>query len=455
MNFSANNREPKRRRAPPTTARFTRFLRAVTLFTLPPVAIALVELGRTIGPLLATTLTLLLLTGLLYGIGPRVQAGFNDVERPRWVGSLAMPLFDTAWCAALLSPVTTGLFCVLVLPVAFVRSSAHSQTFSPSGEGGLAPCHSRAISLHVIPGNCVSGSQPGSPSATRRYESLNAHPLGLASIAQAGSALALLWSTYGVWIRRRWVRVRRVDVEVAGLPESLSGYRIAHLNDLHIGSIDRFNAAKSWVALANALEADLVAVTGDLVSTGSAFHDEVVALLGALRGRDGVFACLGNHDYYSEASLCARLAQHGVRVLRNEGIVSTGAVDRADIFIAGVEDLWRGKPDLSRALETRPKGMPTVLLAHNPDFFPNAVREKIELTLSGHVHAGQVAVPFFSDRFSLGRFATKWPAGLFKEGISHLFVSAGLGTTGPAIRIGAAPEIVEIVLRRSAPPSPT
>ena len=393
-------------RRPPSTARFVRVLRTITLLTLPPVGIALVELGRRIPPWSAALLAMATLGGILWGIGPRVRAGFADVPRPWWVGALAMPLFDTAWSAALFSPLACGALALLVFPLAFVRGTA-------------AP--------------------------------------GLAGLTQLGCLLSLAIATYGVFVRRRWVRLRRVEVPIADLPASLDGYRIAHLSDLHIGSTVPAADAMRWVARANALDADLVAVTGDLVSTGSSFHGEVVAVLGALRGRDGVFACLGNHDYYEEDALCARLLERGVRVLRNEGL----AIDRAGarLWLAGVEDLWRGVVDLAAALAGRAAASPdperacvTVLLAHNPAMFPDAAERGVELTLSGHTHAGQVGIPFVEG--GLARLTTKYAGGLFREGASSLFVHAGLGTTGPAIRIGAAPEIVEIVLRRLPAPVP-
>jgi predicted MPP superfamily phosphohydrolase len=132
-----------------------------------------------------------------------------------------------------------------------------------------------------------------------------------------------------------------------------------------------------------------------------------------------------------------------VRVLRNEGV----ALREGKLFLAGVEDVWRGAPDLDAALRDRPKGAPVVLLAHNPEYFPAAGAAGVALTLSGHTHAGQLAVPFLVSRATLSHFVTRWPAGLFREGDAQIFVHAGLGTTGPAIRLGAAPEVVEIVLR--------
>jgi len=355
-------------------------------------AVALLELGRRFGPFFAAFLALGTLSLVLYGIGLRVRLGFEDRPRAPWIGRLAMPLFDMMWCTCLFAPVTTGLFALVALP----------------------------LSLKVP------------------------RVLGLAPIVQIGALLALLAAAYGVFVRRRWVRLRKVEVPIVGLPESLDGYRIAHLSDLHIGSIDRVAHAREWILKCNALSPDLVAVTGDLLSTGDHFHDDVVEVLGSLRGRDGVFACLGNHDYYREGALCDRLAASGVRVLRNEGLV----VDRG-LFVAGVEDMWRGSVDLDAALEGRPEGLPSLLLSHNPALFPAAAAQKVSLTLSGHIHAGQIAVPFLSERWSLGRLSTRYSAGLYEREGARLFVHAGLGTTGPAIRFGAAPEIVEIVLRRA------
>jgi predicted MPP superfamily phosphohydrolase len=384
----------------PSIAQFTRFLRGLTLFAMPPTAIALLELGRRFGPIFAALFTLSSLSLVLYGIGLRVRLGFDDVPRAAWIGRLAMPVFDMVWCTCLFSPVTTGITALLALPLSMKMPQV----------------------------------------------------LALAPIVELGTLLALSASAYGVFVRRRWVRLRRLEVSIAGLPPALDGYRIAHLSDLHIGSIDRASNGRAWADKCNALSPDLVAVTGDLLSTGHHFHDEVVEVLGSLQGRDGVFACLGNHDYYQEGALCDRLASSGVRVLRNEGVIlALGERGEDLLFVAGVEDLWRGTVDLDAALSGRPEGVTSLLLSHNPGLFPAAARQGVSLTLSGHVHAGQIAVPFLTERWSLGRLSSPYSAGLFERGVARLFVHAGLGTTGPAIRFGAAPEIVEIVLRQATP----
>ncbi len=366
-----------RRRSP---GRYIRFLQLITAGALAPLAIAVFHL---LGLLAGSAATVALAALVVAPIRARVRFGFEDTRRARWIPSIVV-LFDVLWMATVLAPLTTLL---------------------------------AAVALFAA----------GRPS--------------LASACIDGVALAGVTAAYGVLVRRRWVIRRRLEVAVPKLPTALDGYRIVHLSDLHIGSIDSRGDALEWVRAANLLEPDLVVITGDMLTTGTAYHDDVVAVLSELRARDGVFACLGNHDYYDEESLCARLAAGSVKVLRNEGVAL------GELFVAGVEDMWRGRPDLEAALRGR-GARPVVLLAHNPDYFPTAAEAGVALTLSGHTHAGQLAVPFLVSRATLSHFVTRWPAGLFRDGDAQIFVHAGLGTTGPAIRLGAAPEVVEIVLRR-------
>jgi predicted MPP superfamily phosphohydrolase len=328
-----------------------------------------------------------LLVLVVVPIGPRVRLGFHDRKHGPLLTGLAL-LFDILW---------TG---ILFVPAALIP------TF--------------LLSLVRFPG------------VMRVFEIAVAVGLGIAA--------------YGVLVRRRWTRVRRVEVELPRLPPSFDGYRIVQLSDVHVGTMNREAAVKKWVETTNALAPDLVAITGDLLSSGTAFHDEAIESLGGLRARDAVVGCLGNHDYYSEDALCRGLEANGLRMLRNRGF--TIEREKEAIYVAGVEDHWRGSPDLDAATRGA-NGAPVVLLAHNPDYFPIAREAGVALTLSGHTHAGQIAVPFAVEMLNLSRIAVRWSAGVYRDGDAVLFVHAGLGTTGPAIRIGAAPEIVEITLRKS------
>ena len=142
----------------------------------------------------------------------------------------------------------------------------------------------------------------------------------LGEAALASYAGALLVALYAVFVRRRWVRVRTIDIPVEGLGAGFEGYRIAHLSDLHIGSLWPRPRAAPWIARLRELDADLVALTGDYVATSTAFHADIVEALEAMHGRDGTFAIMGNHDYFGAGGeqLVRMLRERGVTVLRNE-----------------------------------------------------------------------------------------------------------------------------------------
>ena len=255
----------------------------------------------------------------------------------------------------------------------------------------------------------------------------------------ASGALALL---AGVLATRRHPRLVERELIIDGLPEALDGYRIAQISDIHCGSYTPPSRVARWVERLNATRPHLIAVTGDLISSGDHHVEAVARALGALSARDGVFACMGNHDYFTRADLASALERNGVTVLKNRGL------DVGELHVAGVDDTWTGKNDLPRAVAGA-KGKFTLLLAHDPNLFPEAVEENVDLTLSGHTHGGQLAVPYLTRRFSLARVITPFAAGLYKIGKSMLYVNVGAGTTGPPVRLGARAELTVLTLRKT------
>jgi hypothetical protein len=171
----------------------------------------------------------------------------------------------------------------------------------------------------------------------------------------------------------------------------------------------------------------------------------VARALGGFVARDGVFACMGNHDYFTSADLAAALEGSGITVLRNRGVTIDGK-----LHVAGVDDTWTHRDDLPQALASRPAELFTLLLAHDPNLFPQAVEAGVDLTLSGHTHGGQLAVPWLAHRLSLARVITPFAAGLYRIGRSLLYVNVGAGTTGPPVRLGARAELTLLVLKKGA-----
>jgi len=272
--------------------------------------------------------------------------------------------------------------------------------------------------------------------------------LGVAR-ARAAGVVAFVGGAAALGLRNALAppRLHRLEVPLSRWPAARDGYRIVQISDIHIGPILGRRFARQLTERVNALGADLVVVTGDLVDGREDQLVEEVAPFAELRGRDGVFFVTGNHDYFSGVDpWVERVKTLGMRVLRNEH-VTIGQGDTA-FDLAGVEDhrsgLYSRGPgeDLPAALAGRDPTRPVVLLAHDPSTFRAARHAGVDLQISGHTHGGQIW-PFVY----LVRAVIPWVAGLYRDGDAHCFVSRGTGFWGPPIRIFAPAEITELVLR--------
>ncbi|MBW2386925.1 MAG: metallophosphoesterase [Deltaproteobacteria bacterium] len=243
---------------------------------------------------------------------------------------------------------------------------------------------------------------------------------------------------------------KRVDIALERFPHALDGFRIVQISDVHIGPLLDRDFAARVTAQVNALEPDLIVVTGDLVDGRVSTIAREVEPFRELRAHHGVYFVTGNHDFYSGADdWVSHVSTFGWTPLRNAS-VPIGR-DGAHFELVGVDDPHgsmlegRGGEDLDLALRDSDPTRAIVLLAHDPVTFRRAHKRSVGLQLSGHTHGGQIW-PF---GWAV-RVAIPWVNGHHRVGESQLYVSCGTGFWGPPMRLGTQAEITEVVLRPAA-----
>jgi predicted MPP superfamily phosphohydrolase len=270
--------------------------------------------------------------------------------------------------------------------------------------------------------------------------------------ATAVPLVALVATLVGVFNARKTASIVDVDVPIAGLPAALVGFTIAQISDIHVGPTIKAPYLKSIVDAVNSLQADLVAVTGDLVDGSVAELRDQVAPLAGLVSRHGTFFVTGNHEYYSGATAwVTELRALGVNVLMNQHVVFER--DGASVVLAGIADYSAHhydpshKSDPVAALRGSPAAAAVrVLLAHQPRSAAAAELAGFDLQLSGHTHGGQFLPWTF-----LVRLQQPFTAGLHRLGRLWVYVSRGTGYWGPPKRLGAPSEITRLRLVQPLP----
>ena len=261
---------------------------------------------------------------------------------------------------------------------------------------------------------------------------------------------------------RNNLKTEQVRLGFPNLPPSFHGFRIVQISDLHASFWVGRDYLMQVVKEINQLEKDLVVISGDII-TGSVnsfwkrwipagkgdYISMVVDVLGNLNGGDKI-AVLGNHDQWgskkAELRLVSELENVGIRVLRNSSIKLNRG--QSDLYIAGTDDYWVSC-EIEKALHGIPPDEFKILLCHNPDVREDIKNEtKIDLTLCGHTHGGQVAIPFISHHFIPIKDPVRYQAGLIREPYGYTYVNRGIGTLVFPFRIAAPPEITYFTLQK-------
>lgn len=266
---------------------------------------------------------------------------------------------------------------------------------------------------------------------------------------------------YATNVEPAWLDVRARTIPIARLDAAFDGYRIAQISDIHTDDTWMSQARlQEIVRLVEAQNPDCVVLTGDFITTQPQFFvDQLVAGLHGIGAPDGVFAVLGNHDYWSDGSgdtVRPALIELGINELRDE--IHTLRRNNARLHIVGKDETWQEafhlqtmatyRPDIERLAAQLPADDPAILLLHEPDF-ADIVADigRFDLQLSGHSHGGQVQIPLRGAP-QLPPMGRKYYDGLYRVGQMWQYTSRGVGMVHPQVRFNCRPDISLLELRQ-------
>jgi uncharacterized protein len=270
----------------------------------------------------------------------------------------------------------------------------------------------------------------------------------------AGGVIGLGASTVagGVYVTKiepEALDITHLDVALPNLGKAFDRMTLVQIGDLHFGDWMTPERMQNVTQQVNALQPDIIAITGDFVSGGNPQSAvEAARAVSKLVARERVFAILGNHDYWMDRAIPVRNAladTTNIFLMRN----MRAAIERGGqtLYMAGIDDVWEHHQKPDDALNGIPDGSAVIALVHEPDFADElAKRRQVGLQLSGHSHGGQVrlpgigalALPWLGQKYDMGHYAV--------DGMA-LYVNRGLGMIRPFVRFNCRPEITHITLR--------
>jgi predicted MPP superfamily phosphohydrolase len=281
------------------------------------------------------------------------------------------------------------------------------------------------------------------------------HAIAAGRIAAAIAFVVVATVLVAGYIGSRRLVVREVDVEVPALPDAFDGLRIAQLSDLHIGPHTPRRFLARVLETTHRMAPDVIAVTGDLIDDRAEDVAAYSRALGELDAPLGVFLIPGNHDVYAgwdDVEDALRASNVGTVLVNDVALVSRGGETLALVGTGdpagGRRGTSRAAPDIDGTMARVPNDTMVIALAHNPALWPALAKHNVALTLSGHTHWGQFALPHFD--WSLASPFLDFAMGAHIERDSALYISPGTGYWGIPFRLGASPEVTLVTLRRGS-----
>ena len=247
------------------------------------------------------------------------------------------------------------------------------------------------------------------------------------------------------------LRTRETELRVANLPSEMDGFRIVQIADLQADGRTGDGKLKPYIDRVNALRPDLILFGGDLVTSGIDYIEAGAAAIGRMEARHGIYACLGDHDFFSDRQKVKdSLERNGVTVLAN--IAAIVPVGSSFISIAGVTNVYRSPSNeysLDSMEKQRGRGAVNILLTHqpSPSIVSYAEARGYDLFTAGHTHGGQIAFPLPGFLLTGSSFETDYVSGFYRVGSMLVSINNGLGLTLAPVRYHAPAEVTMIVLK--------
>ncbi|WP_444886290.1 metallophosphoesterase [Microbulbifer sp. JMSA008] len=258
-------------------------------------------------------------------------------------------------------------------------------------------------------------------------------------------AVALTLAVWAFFAEPRSFRINEQALRLESWPASCSGLSVAVLADLHVGSPYKgIESLRSLVNQVNASSPDLVLLPGDFVIqgvVGGSFvtPESAAEVLAGLKAPLGVFAVMGNHDWWLDPKRVERaFTEKGIPLLEDASTkISSG---HCAFQLVGISDFWEGPHNIDRAMSAIEESETVLAFTHNPDIFPQ-IPQRIALTIAGHTHGGQVYLPLIGRPIVPSRYGERYAIGHIEEEGKHLFVSPGVGTSILPVRFLVPPEV--------------
>lgn len=247
------------------------------------------------------------------------------------------------------------------------------------------------------------------------------------------------------------LRTRETEMRIADLPKELDGFRIAQIADLQADGRTNGPLLQAYVDKVNGLNPDIILFGGDLVTGGTDYIETGAQTMSKMQARYGVYACLGDHDFFSNRDMVAKsLVDNGIILLDNSTRVI--AVGSASLSLTGITNVYRTRPapsTLAGLEQGRTQSALSILLTHQPsEWLVNYAAERsYDLLVAGHTHGGQIVFPLPGFLLTGSSFETSYVTGFYKVGRMLVSINNGLGLTLAAVRYHAPAEVTLITLR--------